>query len=128
MGASDIINIDTPNTTNFRTIETENHFLRIEMESKTNRFYSYRLSINVWGNYIELKQVYNYKIDSVSISSFLFSKSDSLVQDRSDNLVGYWSTQRVGVHRRGPLSACPGARGRRETGMNDAFVTGGHNS
>ena len=54
-------------TTHFRTIETENHFLRIEMESKTNRFYIYRLGINVWGNYIELKQVYKYKIDSVSI-------------------------------------------------------------
>ena len=66
-------------TTNFRTIETENHFLRIKMESKTNRFYIYRLSINVWGNYIELKQVYKYKIDSISIP-FLFSKSDSLFQ------------------------------------------------
>ena len=32
-------------TTNFRTIETENHFLRIEMESKWNRFYIYRLTI-----------------------------------------------------------------------------------
>ena len=27
----------------------------------------YRLSINVWGNYIELKQVYTYKIESISI-------------------------------------------------------------
>ena len=33
--------------------ETENHFLRIKMESKWNRFYIYRLGSNVWGNYIE---------------------------------------------------------------------------
>ena len=27
----------------------------------------YRLSINAWGNYIEIKKVYKYKIDSISI-------------------------------------------------------------
>ena len=49
------------------------------MESKWNRFYIYRLIINVWGNYIELKQVYKYKMDSISIRSIL-GKSDSLFQ------------------------------------------------
>ena len=39
---------------NSEQFETENHFLRIEKESKWNRLiYIYRLGINVWGNYIE---------------------------------------------------------------------------
>ena len=37
-------------TQNFRTIEPENHFLRIE---HWNRFHITRLGDNVWGNYIE---------------------------------------------------------------------------
>ena len=61
--------------------EPENHFLRIgPMESNIQSLDIYRLGINVWGNYIELKQVYKYEIDSISIPLSLFSKSDSLFQ------------------------------------------------
>ena len=50
------------------------------MEPKWNQLYIYRLGINVWGNYIEFKQVYKYKIDSFSIPMFDSPKSDSPFQ------------------------------------------------